>query len=116
MFEEMGSLRETIELEAGDLAGIRISELTMSMIEHPELYPDYHEACEHVRQTEAALREALAAQNPLLEAYQEARNLRDSYELSRAYELGVMDGGRIYHALVTHELPKQLTEKRGDAT
>lgn len=114
MFERLGTLAETIMTHASFLTDERTSELSVDMREHPEDYPRCHELRLEVEQAERELRKVLGEHQCLLTSFIEAVNVRNGVENEYIYKLGFMDGARTHFALVTHELPHQLTDRKED--
>ena len=112
MFERVPFLEETIEQYADCLPGERISALDAEIRHHPEDYPDWREAIQEVREAEAAVRAALGDHQELLTTLIEAANRRDGLEEEYIYQLAFLDGGRVYHAFATHELPPQFSPRK----
>ncbi len=105
MFERLGTLPDTVARHASFLADERISELAADMRKHPQDYPEYYQAQLAADQAAQAVRDALGDRQHLLTTLVEAITVRDSIECDGLYRLGFMDGGRVYHDFVVHELP-----------
>jgi hypothetical protein len=87
-----------------NIAGHELELVEQEMVEQPDDYPEY---------TEARTRRALAEEDLIqklgdpmaLEPYANASNEYAAAIGVEMYLQGVHDGGRIYHAMVTRELP-----------
>lgn len=108
MFERLGTLEETVATHADFLTDERISELAVDIRDHPAEYSAAQEASSAVACAKKALLDVLGQNKPLLTELIEAINRREGCENELIYKLGFYDGARIYHALVSHELPHQL--------
>lgn len=77
----------------------RIDEIERHLLSHPEEYPQYAEATQRLH---------TAMDEHTDDALNDRDNLWIAYSAAQALELylaGARDGGRIYHALTTGELP-----------
>lgn len=98
-----------------NLAVERVDQIERYMNEHPLEYPHFTEAAQKI---DAAMEETDSHPNPDLT---ERDNLWMSYSAALAIEMyiaGARDGGRIYHALTTGELPgiqKEDTDVQSEA-
>lgn len=108
MFERLSTFEESIAQSADFICDERVSRLATELLEHPDDYPRFHEIRSTVKQAELALRAALGDRQHLLTCLLEAINLRDGVEYEYIYKLGFLDGGRVYHGFVSHELLHSL--------
>ena len=114
MFERLGTLAETVMTHASFLTDERTSELSVDIGDHPEDYPRCHEVRLEAERAERELCKVLGEHQHLLTSFIEAVNVRNGVENEYIYKLGFMDGARTHYALVTHELPHQLTDRKED--
>ena len=92
---------------ADDIADWKMSSVEHEMAQDPETYPEYARA---MADREAAETQLIQTRNcPRMEVDQLVCAMT-SYSAALAIEMykrGVLDGGRIYHAFVTGELPRK---------
>lgn len=92
----------------------RVDQIERYLIEHPLEFPQFTEA---VQMIDAAMEETDSHPNPELT---ERDNLWMSYSAALAIEMylaGARDGGRVYHAIITGELPSiQKQEEQHEQT
>lgn len=112
MFERVVPFEETVRAYADFLSDERCTALYLDMKQHPEEYSAYHECDEAVAKAERILRAKLGEHQELLTTLLEAINLRGGEENELIYKLGFMDGGRVYHGFITHELPPTLSPQK----
>ena len=94
-----------------NLAAERVDQIERHLNRHPLEYPQFTEAAQKI---DAAMEETDSHPNPELT---ERDNLWMSYSAELAIEMylaGARDGGRVYHAFVTGELPS--IQKREENT
>lgn len=81
----------------------RIDQIERHLNTHPDLFPRFTEAAQQIdaamEKTAEHPNEALSARDDIWTAYSSALALE-------MYLAGARDGGRIYHAFVTGELPE----------
>ena len=92
----------------------RVDQIERYLIEHPLEFPQCTEAAQKI---DAAMEETDSHPNPELT---ERDNLWMSYSAALAIEMylaGARDGGRVYHAIITGELPSiQKQEEQHEQT
>ena len=95
-----------------EIALSRVDTIERELYAHPEHSPKFSEA---VRELHAALDETEAHPNAELTARDD---LWMGYTAALALEMylaGARDGGRVYHAFVTGELPgREIQERKGE--
>lgn len=90
---------------AEDLAVQVMDRLHVYMTEHPEEHPDFVSGCSRIDNAEGKLKAVLGDDIGLVYELSDAHYTR-SYALAvEMYKQGVLDGGRIYHAMTTNALP-----------
>ena len=102
-----GILPDDLTDYADTVADWKMSSVEHEMEQDPETYPEYARA---MAEREAAETQLIQARNcPRMEVDQLVCAMT-SYSAALAIEMykrGVLDGGRIYHAFVTGELPRK---------
>ena len=92
----------------------RVDQIERYLNEHPHEFPQFTEAAQKI---DAAMEETDSHPNPELT---ERDNLWMSYSAALAIEMylaGARDGGRVYHAIITGELPSiQKQEEQHEQT
>jgi hypothetical protein len=87
-----------------NIAGHELEMLEQAMVEQPDDYPEYTQARTHRGLAEEDLIQKLG--DPMaLEPYANASNAYAAAIGIAMFLRGVLDGGRIYHAMVMRELP-----------
>lgn len=91
---------------ATDIAGWQLDAVEHEMKSQPDRYAEYARARERMASAEADLISKLGGDEMALEEYNDANNACAAALAMEMYLRGVMDGGRVYHAFLTHELPR----------
>lgn len=90
---------------AEELAVQVLDRLNVYMRMHPEEHPDFASGCARIDSAETSLKSILGKDASLVYELGDAHYTR-SYALAvEIYRQGVLDGGRIYHAMISGELP-----------
>lgn len=112
MFDRVVPFEATVQAYANFLSDERCNALYVDMRQHPEEYAAYYECSEAVTDAEHLLRAQLGEHQELLTTLLEAINVRGGAENELIYKLGFMDGGRVCHGFITHELPPQISQRK----
>ena len=94
-----------LECVSTDIACRRVEEIETSMRHAPDVYPEYTKAREDIEREQASLIQKLNGDDFALEPLIKAMMAYHSELIFEVYKQAVLDGGRIYHAFVTNELP-----------
>lgn len=90
---------------AEDIAEKTMHELSVQMFSEPDKHPDYVSGCNRIIEVEHSIEQLLGADANLVYELGEA-HFKRSYALAvEIYKRGVLDGGRIYHAMISGDLP-----------
>ena len=92
---------------ATDIADKRMNTVEREMQKHPELYPVYARAYEAREIQEQEFEEKYRCDPMDIDGLENAMNAVEVELALEMYKRGVLDGGRIYHAFVTGELPRK---------
>ncbi|MBQ8618076.1 MAG: hypothetical protein IJ418_11300 [Clostridia bacterium] len=90
---------------AEDIAVKTMHELSVQMLGEPDKHPDYVSGWNRIIEVEHSIEQLLGADANLVYELGEA-HFKRSYALAvEIYKRGVLDGGRIYHAMISGDLP-----------
>lgn len=87
------------------IAHWRIEGIENAMRNAPDAFPDYTQAREDVKREQAYLIRKLNSDDFALEPLIKAIMVYHSELILEVYKQAVLDGGRLYHAFITGELP-----------
>lgn len=99
-------LPERLIRYAMDIAGWQLETVEQEMQRQPDRYAAYADARERMATAEAELISKLGGDEMALEEYNDANKAYAAALAIEMYLHGVMDGGRVYHAFLTGELPR----------
>ena len=98
---------EKLQEYAVDIADRRMGDVEQMMQRSPDDYPEYTAARETIVEQEQALMDRLHCVSFDFDGLECAFNAVNAALAIQAYLQGVQDGGRMYHAFITGELPKK---------
>lgn len=98
---------EELQEYAVDIADRRMGDVEQIMQRSPDDYPEYTAARENITEQEQALMDKLHCVSFDFDGLECAFNAVNAALAIQAYLQGVQDGGRMYHAFITGELPKK---------
>lgn len=87
------------------IAHWRIESIKNTMRNAPDAFPDYTQAREDIKREQADLIRKLNSDEFAMESLIKAMMAYHSELILEVYKQAVLDGGRLYHAFVTGELP-----------
>ncbi len=94
---------ESIREAAWNMAGEQMNIAELYLRRHPDEHPDFHRALQKVLVTEEKMTEKV--DSLFADECQSAYMSFAGTLAMETYLRGVMDGARMYHAIITHELP-----------
>lgn len=97
-----------------ELAIWRVEAIEREMRRKPEQHPDFTASLKQIDREQAALAEKLGGDIAATEPIMRAVMTYHSELVFEIYRQAVLDGGRVYHAFVTNELPKDDRPMIGD--
>ena len=98
---------EKLQEYAVDIADRRMGDVEQMMQRSPDDYPEYTAARENIAEQEQALMDKLHCVPFDFDGLECAFNAVNAALAIQVYLQGVQDGGRMYHAFITGELPKK---------
>lgn len=98
---------EKLQEYAADIADRRMGDVEQRMQHSPDDYPEYTAARENIADQEQALMDKLHCVPFDFDGLECAFNATNAALAIQIYLQGVQDGGRLYHAFITGELPKK---------
>lgn len=105
MPKEQHALPDDILRYATDVAIWRVEAVENGMRRAPESFPDYAKALTDIEREKASLIQKLGGDVFALEPLVNAMIAYHSELVFEVYKRAALDGGRIYHAFITDELP-----------
>lgn len=102
---ETPDLLGDLERYATDIACWRVEAIEKYMRRAPDSFPDYAQALVAIEQEKASLIQKLGGDDFALELLMNALMAYHGELVFAVYRRAVLDGGRVYHAFITGELP-----------
>ena len=91
---------------ADSIADYQVTQVELDMQRNPDRFPEYTQASAWLEAEEANLIQKLGGDALAVEDILSACVAKRAAVAIETYKRGVLDGGRIYHAFATRELPK----------
>ena len=85
----------------------KMTDVELEMQRDSEAYPDFARAAEDRERAEKTLIQKYRCDPMEVDQLEDAMNASGASLAMEMYRRGVLDGGRIYHAFITGELPRQ---------
>ena len=98
---------EKLKEYSADIADKRMGDVEFMMQRSPDKYPEYTAARERIAEEEQVLMDKLHCVPFDFDGLECAFTAVNAALAIQAYLQGVQDGGRMYHAFITGELPKK---------
>lgn len=96
---------EFLEFYADGAASRTIERIALHMLENPDKYPVFNAASSKVIALNQSCRSVIGENAGLIHALSHAHHERSHSLAVEMYKQGLIDGGRLYHAMVNSELP-----------
>ena len=100
-------LPDDLQEYATSIADWKMNAVEHEMQQNPKKYPEYARAMEACKTAEAQLMQKWSCGPMELDQLESALSAVGAELAIEMYKRGVMDGGRMYHAFITGELPRK---------
>lgn len=101
---------DEISAYVGDIVDWQLTRFEREAKANPDAYPEFTQAVALLKEAERDLIQKLGGDEMATDDILHACHARGGALAIEMYKRGVLDGGRIYHAFLTHDLPR-----KGDA-
>lgn len=103
----IGFLPDDLLAYADDIADWKMSSVEHEMVQDPKTYPEYARAIAGREVAETQLIQKLNCTSMEIDQLESAMTAYSAALAIEMYKRGVLDGGRMYHAFITGELPRK---------